>query len=73
MERFENDGITLDQCAGCKGVWLDMGEIVRAYGLPPIQGRAASTTDEGAADDEPPGWLFALTIAARVVLPYLPL
>jgi Zn-finger nucleic acid-binding protein len=73
MQRFEKDGVTLDQCAACNGTWFDMGEIVRVYNLAPAQGLAASTIDEHATDDEPPGWLIALNIAARLAFPFLPL
>lgn len=73
MQRMEKDGILLDQCAPCRGVWFDIGEIVAVYSLVPAQGLAASTVDEHAHDDEPPAWAVALGVASRAILPFLPL
>ena len=72
MERFDKEGVTLDQCAACNGVWFDIGEIVRVYGVARVQGLAASTVDEHAYDDEPPGWLIALNVVSRIAFPFLP-
>ncbi|HML97164.1 MAG TPA: zf-TFIIB domain-containing protein [Tepidiformaceae bacterium] len=73
MERFEKEGIWLDQCAPCRGTWFDVGEIVAVYQLRPHQGLAASTVDEHATGDELPAWEIALGIVGRMLLPFLPL
>ncbi len=55
------------------GIWFDIGEIARVHGLEEPQGLAASTVDEHATDDEPPGWLIAANVLSRMIFPYLPL
>ena len=70
MERFENGGVLLDQCAACRGTWFDTGEIARVYKLGPAQGLAMSTVDEHALDEMPPPWLLAVEVLARVFLPF---
>jgi Zn-finger nucleic acid-binding protein len=72
MERYERNGVVLDQCAPCRGTWFDIGEIVAVYQLAPHQGLAASTVDEHATDDEPPAWVIALNLISRMVFPFLP-
>lgn len=72
MERYEKDGILLDQCSPCRGTWFDIGEIVVVHKLPRYQGLAGSTVDERATEDEPPGWAVALDIISRLVFPFLP-
>jgi len=72
MDRFDKAGIRLDTCNLCHGTWFDIGEITHVYKVPIPQGLAASTIDEHAADDEPPGWLAFLTSVARIALPYFP-
>lgn len=73
MERIEREGLRLDQCATCMGVWFDTGEITAVFRLQPPQGLAASQVDEQATDDDPPDWLTAAMIVGRMVLPFLPL
>jgi Zn-finger nucleic acid-binding protein len=73
MERFEKDGVTLDQCGPCRGTWFDVGEITAVYSIAPPQGLAASTVDEHATDDLPSGWMMALDIASRLAFPFLPI
>ena len=73
MERIERDGIQLDKCEPCTGVWFDTGEIAAVHRLVPAQGLAASTVDEHASDDEPPGWLTAAMMVGRVLVPFLPI
>lgn len=72
MERVEREGVTLDQCAPCAGVWFDTGEIAAVYKLSPPQGLAASLVDEHATDGATPDWLSAAMIAGRIALPFLP-
>lgn len=71
MERYEKEGVLLDQCGPCTGTWFDVGEVAAVFKLAPPQGLAASTVDEHAADDEPTGWLVALSVVSRLVFPYL--
>jgi len=72
MERIDREGVTLDQCAPCTGVWFDTGEIAAVFKLQPPQGLAASRIDENATDDGPPDWLSAAMILSRLFLPFLP-
>jgi Zn-finger nucleic acid-binding protein len=71
MERLEQAGVHLDRCNPCNGTWFDTGEIARVYRLAPVQGLAASTVDEHALDGEPPAWMHAAWILARVFLPFV--
>ena len=71
MSRFYDAGVRLDRCASCNGTWFDTGEIATVHKLVPAQGLAMSTVDETAADDEPPAWLLAASILARVFLPFV--
>jgi Zn-finger nucleic acid-binding protein len=71
MERFEREGMQLDQCAACRGTWFDTGEIARVFRLEPVQGLAASTVDEHALEGSPPPWLLAAWILGRVFLPFV--
>jgi Zn-finger nucleic acid-binding protein len=71
MARFERKGITVDGCDTCHGIWFDMGEITAVFEIPAPQGLAASTVDEHATDDEPPSWLVALDILARLFIPFI--
>ncbi len=73
MERTERQGVTLDQCATCMGVWFDTGEIATVFRLEPVQGLAASQVDEHATEDDPPDWLTAAMIVGRMVFPFLPI
>jgi Zn-finger nucleic acid-binding protein len=73
MERMTREGVQLDQCAPCTGVWFDTGEIAAVFKLEPAQGLAAATVDEHATDDDPPEWLTAAMVVGRMVLPFLPL
>jgi len=72
MERVEREGVTLDQCAPCTGVWFDTGEIAAVYKLSPPQGLAASLVDEHATDGATPDWISAAMIVGRIALPFLP-
>ena len=71
MARVKQNGLTLDSCAACKGVWFDVGELGHAYGLKPVQDLPASMVDEHACDNEPSGWLIMAQAALRVVAPFL--
>ena len=67
MQRFKRDGVTLDTCGPCRGVWFDVGELGRVYGLQPPQGIATSGLDAHACDDEPAGWWIMLRIVLELV------
>jgi Zn-finger nucleic acid-binding protein len=42
MEEHQRDGVTLDVCTGCGGLWLDPGELEQLLGAcPPAQGSAS--------------------------------
>ncbi len=71
MERFDKEGVTLDTCKECKGVWFDIGEISAVYHLGPAQGLAMETVDPHATDNMPPEWVRALAIVTRLFLPLI--
>jgi len=70
MERFDQGGVRLDQCAPCRGTWFDTGEIVAAYKLVPVQSLAMSTVDELASENEPPAWWIAASILGRLFIAF---
>ena len=47
MRTYERNGVTVDQCTGCRGVFLDRGELERLVD-------AESAFYEGAAAPAPP-------------------
>lgn len=53
MRAYERNGVTIDQCTGCRGIFLDRGELERlvdaesAYYDSPRQPSAPSRGDEG--------------------------
>lgn len=49
MSSFEHQGVTLDLCPACKGLWFDRGELAKALGgQPPELGPPASLELESA-------------------------
>ncbi|MEO8541796.1 MAG: zf-TFIIB domain-containing protein [bacterium] len=70
MQRIEREGIQLDQCGPCMGVWFDTGEIAAVYHLVPRQDLAASTVDDD-DDGRSPDWLSAAMTVGRIALPLL--
>jgi Zn-finger nucleic acid-binding protein len=40
MTSFERSGITVEQCSGCRGIFLDRGELDRLLDLEADPGRA---------------------------------
>lgn len=76
MSRFEEQGVTLDRCDGCGGLWFDMGEIVRVYGPAEPRSLASAYVQQlkREEDDEEPeqAWQIAATILIRLFLPFLP-
>jgi Zn-finger nucleic acid-binding protein len=71
MDRFEQNGISVDACAACRGTWFDMGEITAIFGIsqPVDLGRlavaseAARTEIEDDIDERLGPWMTALNIA----------
>ena len=59
MRSYERNGITIDQCSGCRGVFLDRGELERLidaendYYRP--SGRGGPDAGAGGGLDMPPG------------------
>ena len=53
MESYERNGVTVDQCTGCRGLFLDRGELERlldaerAWGAAPQQQAPASYQHHG--------------------------
>jgi Zn-finger nucleic acid-binding protein len=50
MRSYERNGVTIDQCTGCRGIFLDRGELERLvdaegayYGSPPQAARQMPT------------------------------
>jgi uncharacterized protein len=51
MRQIELDGVVVDQCDACSGIWFDSGELARVLGMKSTEGlRHLSSTNE--ADDE---------------------
>ncbi|MGE5595044.1 MAG: zf-TFIIB domain-containing protein [Hyphomicrobiales bacterium] len=76
MYHIEQQGITLDRCDPCDGIWFDMGEIARVYGLRDRPGlaqpSATSWSADPAEDREPVApWQLAAEVVLGMVLPNL--
>lgn len=58
LDRVEVDGVLVDQCAVCAGIWFDGGELRRVLGMKsvaPLRTVAhAQRTQRSKADDEKP-------------------
>ena len=60
MRTYERNGIQIDQCTECRGVFLDRGELERlvdaeaAYSQTAQQGRAAAAVPTGPVPGLPP-------------------
>lgn len=60
MRSYERNGIQIDQCTECRGVFLDRGELEllmdaeAAYSQAAQQGRAAPTNPTGPVPGPPP-------------------
>jgi Zn-finger nucleic acid-binding protein len=52
MRAYERNGITIDQCTECRGVFLDRGELER---LIDAEGVAYGDRDPARGDDRPQG------------------
>ena len=59
MRSYERNGITIEQCAECRGVFLDRGELERlidaeaAYAAAPMPADPRWREDDDDADDRP--------------------
>lgn len=73
MARIEQQGVTIDRCDPCSGVWFDMGEIARVYRLPPVPSPALAAAGHTTNGDLPPAWQLAAEVLLRVFLPYVPI
>jgi uncharacterized protein len=57
MTELDRDGITIDRCERCRGVWLDRGELEKLLARrsddapPPDRGRRDDEDDDGDDDD----------------------
>lgn len=71
MERYEKNGVKLDQCGPCRGTWFDVGEITAVFGLKQVEGLASGMVSETSKEDDRAALWFALDIATRMVFPYL--
>ena len=48
MRSYERSGITIDQCTGCRGVFLDRGELERL-----VDAEGSSHEERGSSREEP--------------------
>jgi Zn-finger nucleic acid-binding protein len=48
MRSYERSGITIDQCTGCRGVFLDRGELERL-----VDAEGSFYEERGASREEP--------------------
>lgn len=39
LSELDRDGITIDRCTGCRGVWLDRGELEKLLARSPARER----------------------------------
>jgi Zn-finger nucleic acid-binding protein len=58
MRTYARNGITIDQCTVCHGIFLDRGELERLItaessylGTPPVRGRQADDSRSGDKQD----------------------
>lgn len=51
LAELDRDGITIDRCAGCRGIWLDRGELEKLLARAP-GGRAPDDHDDDDDDDD---------------------
>jgi Zn-finger nucleic acid-binding protein len=54
LAEIDRDGITIDRCERCRGIWLDRGELEKLLARAPEsarQGRARSDHDDDDDDD----------------------
>lgn len=62
MRAYERNGVTLDQCTGCRGLFLDRGELERlvdaesAYYDAPRQATRPTPTRSGYEEGHPGGY-----------------
>lgn len=53
LREIEKMGVAVDICVGCKGIWLDRGELEKLLDLA-ASGRRAAEPDPGRRPAEPP-------------------
>lgn len=55
MRQYERNGVTIDQCAECRGIFLDRGELEALLDANDAYYRRSGGGDPGAAADEDRG------------------
>lgn len=53
LDERRRDGVTIDICGRCKGVWLDRGELERLIARAPREDDEAETRRSRRAEREP--------------------
>jgi Zn-finger nucleic acid-binding protein len=78
MVRTKQDGVLLDSCAPCSGIWFETGELPRMFGLtgyPPTllerMGPPPGRLDESGARQG--GWGVFIPDLIAIALRFLPL
>lgn len=54
LEALQRDGIEIDVCRTCRGVWLDRGELEKMLGRDPFTGQPSATIPPAYGDASPP-------------------
>jgi hypothetical protein len=78
MVRAKQDGVLLDACTPCAGIWFETGELPRMFGLtgyPPTllerMGPPPSLAD--GREETPAGWGVVIPELIALALRFLPL
>jgi Zn-finger nucleic acid-binding protein len=51
LAELDRDGITIDRCDGCRGVWLDRGELEKLLARQPTAASPRVRRDDDDDDD----------------------
>jgi Zn-finger nucleic acid-binding protein len=76
MSRVRQDGVLLDICSPCEGVWFETGELPRLYGLtgmPPTLLERMGPPPSAEPEMEPGGWGIVIPELIALALRFLPL
>ena len=53
---LDRDGVTVDRCERCRGIWLDRGELEKLQAkASPTRGRSEHNNDDDPDDDDRQG------------------
>lgn len=52
LVEIDRDGITLDRCDGCRGIWLDRGELEKLLARGKDSERVQQPSRDADADDD---------------------